>query len=312
MGIAAYLSKTNKVLLGIFLVQSALVACTSEEQNQATHFYQQAFSTDSYDRQIEFLDKSLKSCYSAVVAADKYLWKGDYSYDNGNYNEAKRFYSKIMQEVDKIENPKDKKKYQLLYYKSMQEVYGKLGERSLENIMKQKYSLVNKKGKSQIVHKSYVDAEDIYHQLSPSSQEKAFALKGMGVVEREISLSINFDHDSSHLSHKGKKQAEALGTASRKILQENTNGKIEIVGYTDTDGSANYNLNLSEKRAEAIKLFLLDNYGVKYSQLSYSGRGEESPVCPEKDGYNEFKGEYSCKGKEDKEASRRVEVRFRL
>ncbi len=312
MVIAAYLLKGNKALLGIFLLQSALIACTPAEQNQATHFYQQAFSADSYDKQIEFLDKSLESCYSAVVAADKYLWKGDYSYDSGDYSKAKSFYSKIMQEVDKIKNPKDKKKYRLLYYKSMQEVYGKMGETSLENIMKQKYSLINKKGKSQVVHKTYVDAEDIYQKLSPSSQEKAFALKGMGVVEREINLSINFDHDSSRLSHKGKKQAEALGTASRKILQENPDGRIEIVGYTDTDGPANYNLNLSEKRAEAIKLFLLDNHGVKYSQLSYSGRGEQNPVCPDKDGYNESKGEYNCKGKEDKEASRRVEVRFRL
>ena len=178
--------------------------------------------------------------------------------------------------------------------------------------MKQKYYMTNRKGEDQVIHKSYVDSKNIYQQLSPSMQDKELALKGMHIVERKINLSINFDYDSSSLSQAGRRQAEALGAASEKLLRENPDGKIEITGYTDTHGSASYNQKLSEKRAATIKALLLDHYGIRYSQIKYSGRGERSPVCLDGNGYDELGGEYSCRGIEDEEASRRVEVKFKL
>lgn len=298
-------------LISMLLAQSASATCTSEEQNRANSLYRQSFLTQSYSQQIKFLDASLASCYSSEVKANKYLLQGDYSYDNGNYQQAKKYYNLIMQEVDSIANPKTKQKYQLLYYKSMQEVFEQLGEKSLATTMAHKYTLINSSQKDQTIHKTYVDAETIYQQLAPSSKEKEQSLRGIGVEEKKINLSINFDYDSSVMSQQGKKQSKALGAACEKILQKNADSKIEIIGYTDTDGSANYNFSLSIRRAKAIKVFLKNRYNIPSSQLSYSGQGERSPICSHNQ-YRESQGEYECKESEDKVASRRVEVRFKL
>ncbi len=305
--------KAGKLLWGLFLVQGVSMACTPAQQSRAAQLYQQAYTTDIYDQQIGLLERSLQSCYSAVVAADKYLREGDDAYDKGSYEKAGRSYNQIMQEVDKITNPEDKQKYRLLYYERMEEVYESLGKSHLARTMEKKYLMAAGEKGSASIHKSYVASKDIYRQLSPSDEEKDRAFRGMGIVEKKINLSINFDYDSSRLSRSGTKQAEALGEASRKILRENPDGKIEITGYTDTDGSADYNLNLSERRAETIKRFLSENYGVNDSQLNYRGRGEQSPTCLDGNkGSESGRGEHHCQAGEDKEASRRVEVTFSL
>ncbi len=298
-------------IVSIVLLQSTWADCTLEEQNQASQLYQQVFQTPSYAQQIKFLDASLESCYGPEVKADKLLRQGDYSYDNGNYRAAKRYYGSIMQEVDSMRDANIKQKYQLLYYQSMQDVFEQLGVQSQADIMKKKYILTNNHKKNQEIHKSYVDSKAIYQQLAPSSTEKESYLRGVGVVKRKINLSINFEHDSSNLSQKGKKQVKALGVASKQILQENPKGKIEIIGYTSTSGAASYNQKLSKKRARVIKSFLLHWYGIQDTQINYSGQGETSPICSNGK-YQEYGGEYSCKGYEDKKASRRVEVNFIL
>ncbi|MEA3491739.1 MAG: hypothetical protein U9R27_07540 [Campylobacterota bacterium] len=110
----------------------------------ASRLYRQVFQTQSYLQQIKFLDASLASCYTPEVKAAKLLRQGDHSYDNGNYREAKSYYGGIMQEVDSMKDIKAKKKYRLLYYQSMQDVFEQLGMKSQAEIMKQKYKMTNR------------------------------------------------------------------------------------------------------------------------------------------------------------------------
>ncbi|MBN2497197.1 MAG: OmpA family protein, partial [Deltaproteobacteria bacterium] len=55
--------------------------------------------------------------------------------------------------------------------------------------------------------------------------------------------------------------------------------KIRIEGHTDSQGSDKYNLNLSQKRAEAVRKYLVDK-GVAAERLDAVGYGESRPIAP--------------------------------
>ena len=61
-------------------------------------------------------------------------------------------------------------------------------------------------------------------------------------------------------------------------MEENPDIRIKIDGYTDFIGSEGYNLELSVKRANAIKDYLT-NRGVKPSNISIEGYGKQNPIA---------------------------------
>ena len=63
-----------------------------------------------------------------------------------------------------------------------------------------------------------------------------------------------------------------------KLLLENQELRLYVVGHTDDIGSLEYNINLSERRAEAVVDFLIDNYEISSSRLISAGVG---PLAPE-------------------------------
>jgi len=62
-----------------------------------------------------------------------------------------------------------------------------------------------------------------------------------------------------------------------EFLRQHADRNAQIVGYTDSIGSNEYNQTLSERRAEAVKSYLVDR-GVAASRLSASGLGERAPI----------------------------------
>ncbi|AZV47048.1 thrombospondin [Nautilia sp. PV-1] len=65
-----------------------------------------------------------------------------------------------------------------------------------------------------------------------------------------------------------------------EILKNNPSLKIEVAGYTDNIGSAEYNLKLSQKRAEAVKKILVNVYGINPQRIVAKGYGEAYPLVP--------------------------------
>ena len=63
-----------------------------------------------------------------------------------------------------------------------------------------------------------------------------------------------------------------------EILQECTKYKLQINGYTDSQGSAVFNQKLSKKRAEAVKAILV-KIGVDGERILAQGFGESNPVA---------------------------------
>lgn len=65
-----------------------------------------------------------------------------------------------------------------------------------------------------------------------------------------------------------------------RVLKENPGMKIFIVGHTDEIGKDNYNLDLGMRRAESIKKFLIENYGIPSAALEPISKGEKDLVSP--------------------------------
>lgn len=67
------------------------------------------------------------------------------------------------------------------------------------------------------------------------------------------------------------------------ILNEDKSIKVKIVGHTDSDGDDAMNLELSKKRAEAVKNALVKDFGIDAGRLETDGKGEQEPLAPNTD-----------------------------
>ena len=87
-----------------------------------------------------------------------------------------------------------------------------------------------------------------------------------------IDLEINFDYNSADISSKSLPSVQALGKA---LTNPDLKGSTFIVaGYTDAAGGEAYNQDLSERRADAIKRYLNDKFGIAGSDLVTVGYGK--------------------------------------
>ena len=127
-----------------------------------------------------------------------------------------------------------------------------------------------------------------------------------------LEASVMFDYDQAELTDAGKQALEQILPIYCKVLLQDDYMKylaeIIIDGYTDTDGDYSYNLQLSQQRSLAVAQYLLDIQGnfldATQSQnlekyLTVNGHSMANPVL-------------DANGNVDKDASRRVEVKFRL
>jgi outer membrane protein OmpA-like peptidoglycan-associated protein len=93
-----------------------------------------------------------------------------------------------------------------------------------------------------------------------------------------IDLDITFDYNSSNISTKAQPAARALGKAlSSDDLKRST---FLVAGHTDAIGSDAYNQDLSERRADSIKRYLVDKFGIAGSDLVTVGYGKTRPKDP--------------------------------
>ena len=86
-----------------------------------------------------------------------------------------------------------------------------------------------------------------------------------------INMQINFDYNSAAISGSSKQTMATLAKALASPQLEDR--KFTVIGHTDAKGSASYNMSLSERRAAAVRSYLLNN-GVVASRLKALGKGE--------------------------------------
>ena len=94
----------------------------------------------------------------------------------------------------------------------------------------------------------------------------------------KIDLEINFDYNSAQISAKSLESVEALGRAlSNAELKGST---FVVAGHTDAAGGEGYNQDLSERRADAIKRYLVEKYGINGTDLVTVGYGKSKLKDP--------------------------------
>ncbi|ULQ57790.1 OmpA family protein [Flavihumibacter rivuli] len=73
---------------------------------------------------------------------------------------------------------------------------------------------------------------------------------------------------------------ESFGTLKdiANVLNENAAVKVKIIGHTDSDGDDAANLELSKRRAAAVKSALVNEFGIAADRLETDGKGETQPV----------------------------------
>ena len=115
------------------------------------------------------------------------------------------------------------------------------------------------------------------------------ATRSLSTAEREeiativqdkpkIDLEINFDYNSAEISAKSLPSVQALGRAlSNPDLKGST---FVVAGHTDAVGGESYNQDLSERRADSIKRYLVDKYGINGGDLVTVGYGKSKLKDP--------------------------------
>ncbi|HHP7241470.1 MAG TPA: OmpA family protein [Cyclobacteriaceae bacterium] len=93
--------------------------------------------------------------------------------------------------------------------------------------------------------------------------------------------NIFFDFDKYKLKEKSKSELYEI----IEFLNQNPEVQILITGHTDNEGDNKYNMELSNKRANAVYKFLLEN-GINPQRLSFKGYGKDKPLVPNDSEYN--------------------------
>jgi outer membrane protein OmpA-like peptidoglycan-associated protein len=105
--------------------------------------------------------------------------------------------------------------------------------------------------------------------LSTEEREK---IASIASSKPKIDLEINFEFNSAVIGSYALPQITELGKA---LTSADLKGSTFILaGFTDAKGSQTYNQGLSERRADAVKQFLSEKYGIEASNLVTVGYGQ--------------------------------------
>lgn len=126
---------------------------------------------------------------------------------------------------------------------------------------------------------SSMDAAALASSAAMASYVSDVLLAPAAVVKYEkntMSASALFDHDKSNLKEEGK---AALHTLDESIKAKGASVvDINVIGHTDSDGTEEYNMGLSIRRAEAVRNYMVSE-GVDASIIDVSGEGETNPIA---------------------------------
>lgn len=95
---------------------------------------------------------------------------------------------------------------------------------------------------------------------------------------RFSTTGILFDVNSDKI----KPESHACIKEIAQILKENPGIKIKVIGHTDSDGDAAKNIELSKRRAESVKKYLVSMFGIDTTTITTDGKGESEPLSDNK------------------------------
>ena len=147
----------------------------------------------------------------------------------------------------------------------------------------------NAQGATKAASDAEMAANDAVHRADSLDS----VVKGLDQYKKVADVSVTFGFDKAVLTKDDKDQldtfAASLGTAKSYIL--------EVTGGTDSIGPAQYNYDLSQRRADAVVQYLAAKYGVEAHRFYLIGIGKDQAVA-------------SNDTREGRQQNRRVEVQL--
>ena len=111
----------------------------------------------------------------------------------------------------------------------------------------------------------------------PLTEDELFAQKTLAQLNAEAPLAdALFDYDQSTI----RDDARAVLQRSADYLKRWPSTRISIEGHADSRGTNEYNLGLGDRRASAVRDYLV-SLGITADRMLTVSRGEETPVCTE-------------------------------
>jgi outer membrane protein OmpA-like peptidoglycan-associated protein len=118
---------------------------------------------------------------------------------------------------------------------------------------------------------------------------------GNGTAPILMPTDLLFDYDSANLRPGATASLQKLG----RLIQRNPEAVFKVEGHTDSFGSDEYNMDLSQRRAETVKEWLVQNMGIQPDLIQTQGYGKTRLIVP---------GNLSV---EEQQLNRRVEIVIR-
>jgi outer membrane protein OmpA-like peptidoglycan-associated protein len=124
-----------------------------------------------------------------------------------------------------------------------------------------------------------VIADTQIEQALDAPKTRGLMVRGRTETKQMIDLNIPFEFNSSELRPQATAQLRQLQSAltSESLIRY----RVMVAGHTDGKGSPEYNQQLSVRRAEAVKRYLVDN-GVEASRLEAVGFGAAHLALPDR------------------------------
>lgn len=107
------------------------------------------------------------------------------------------------------------------------------------------------------------------------TEDERFARMSIADVNKELN-DVFFDLDKSAI----KDESRSTLTSNANYMKRWTSVRVTIEGHCDERGTAEYNLALGDRRANAVKAYLVE-LGVPASSITVVSKGKEAPFCTE-------------------------------
>jgi outer membrane protein OmpA-like peptidoglycan-associated protein len=132
-------------------------------------------------------------------------------------------------------------------------------------------------------------SDELIKALAPQPVAPTMKLRGVRQLQAKpaaepegrapaVALDIKFGVNTAELTPEAKEVIKQLGAAMAS--EQLSTFRFQVEGHTDSTGRHDRNIALSKQRAEAVRTFLVANYGIKSDRLEAVGLGSDAPLDP--------------------------------
>lgn len=258
----------NSFLISYLIIPILLAGCGGPPQNNPLLMEaKQSYNKAEHDSLIVMkAPVALKEAEEALEQSQQ-LWEEGadknliehYAYIANQKTKIARETAELNAAQDEVERAESERKQVLIEARKAEAI---AAERRAKDALQQ---VKEEKAEAKRARKEASELADRLSEMEARQSERGMVLTLSDVL---------FDFDSSNLNSGANKVVNELAT----FLNNYRDRTVQIEGFTDSVGSAEYNKNLSQRRADALKQALI-KAGISSQRITTIGYGEEYPVA---------------------------------